>query len=178
MKAFDYVCDVQMTIFDFLNTEKCDNLENDIFEYVLLRGTGFKNGHYRVNAIMHGDDKQLMIKQLKEEWGIGGGSLLYKDFDYGFQDNDAKGIRVRLEKGDDEYIFSYDWNKIFNKLKELIENGKYPKPDDHNCPETKEHCNHPVKASIAFALNHRCLHMCCKTCGIKLCGARCWLAER
>ena len=90
----------------------------------LVRGTGFKNGKYRVYQFyqtLHTQQDALAF--LKKEYGIGGHSHTYLDGSSGFVDHDAKGIRFRVRGNDGEQNFS--WRAIDSRLKELIAFDRY-----------------------------------------------------
>lgn len=90
----------------------------------LVRGTGFKNGKYRVYQFyqtIHAQQDALAF--LKKEYGIGGHSHTYLDGSSGFVDHDAKGIRFRVRGNDGEQNFS--WRAIDSRLKELIALDRY-----------------------------------------------------
>ena len=90
----------------------------------LVRGTGFKNGKYRVYQfyqILHTQQDALAF--LKKEYGIGGHSHTFLDGSSGFVDHDAKGIRFRVRGNDGEQNFS--WRAIDSRLKELIAFDRY-----------------------------------------------------
>ena len=90
----------------------------------LVRGTGFKNGKYRVYQFyqtLHTQQDALAF--LKKEYGIGGHSHTYLDGSSGFVDHDAKGIRFRVRGNDGEQNFS--WRAIDSRLKELIALDRY-----------------------------------------------------
>ena len=90
----------------------------------LVRGTGFKNGKYRVYQFyqtIHAQQDALAF--LKKEYGIGGHSHTFLDGSSGFVDHDAKGIRFRVRGNDGEQNFS--WRAIDSRLKELIVLDRY-----------------------------------------------------
>lgn len=90
----------------------------------LVRGTGFKNGKYRVYQFyqtIHAQQDALAF--LKKEYGIGGHSHTFLDGSSGFVDHDAKGIRFRVRCNDGEQNFS--WRAIDSRLKELIAFDRY-----------------------------------------------------
>ena len=90
----------------------------------LVRGTGFKNGKYRVYQFyqtLHTQQDALAF--LKKEYGIGGHSHTFLDGSSGFVDHDAKGIRFRVRGNDGEQNFS--WRAIDSRLKELIVLDRY-----------------------------------------------------
>ena len=90
----------------------------------LVRGTGFRNGKYRVYQFyqtLHTQQDALAF--LKKEYGIGGHSHTFLDGSSGFVDHDAKGIRFRVRGNDGEQNFS--WRAIDSRLKELIALDRY-----------------------------------------------------
>jgi len=90
----------------------------------LVRGTGFKNGKYRVYQFYQTiHTQQDTLAFLKKEYGIGGHSHTYLDGSSGFIDHDAKGIRFRVRGNDGEQNFS--WRAIDSRLKELIALDRY-----------------------------------------------------
>lgn len=90
----------------------------------LVRGTGFKNGKYRVYQFYQTiHTQQDALAFLKKEYGIGGHSHTYLDGSSGFIDHDAKGIRFRVRGNDGEQNFS--WRAIDSRLKELIALDRY-----------------------------------------------------
>lgn len=90
----------------------------------LVRGTGFKNGKYRVYQFyqtLHTQQDALAF--LKKEYGIGGHSHTYLDGSSGFVDHDGKGIKFRSYETGGEQSFS--WRAIDSRLKELIALDRY-----------------------------------------------------
>ena len=90
----------------------------------LVRGTGFKNGKYRVYQFYQTiHTQQDALAFLKKEYGIGGHSHTFLDGSSGFVDHDGKGIKFRSYETGGEQRFS--WRAIDSRLKELIALDRY-----------------------------------------------------
>lgn len=101
----------------FQNTSSLSQSEIDM---VLIKGTGFENGKYRVYKYFSSNpDSQNAAHFLSNEYGIGG---------FGGPDgisvmHDSKGISIT--KGNPNAEITLNWTKVANRIIELIQQDKY-----------------------------------------------------
>ena len=90
----------------------------------LVRGTGFKNGKYRVYQFyqtLH--TQQDAIAFLKKEYGIGGHSHTYLNGKGGFVDHDGKGLHFFNYNYKEKHTIT--WKAVARRLRELIAIDRY-----------------------------------------------------
>ena len=90
----------------------------------LIRGTGFKNGKYRVYQFyqtLHTQQDALAF--LKKEYGIGGHSHTYLNGEGGFVDHDGKGLHFSNHNYEKKYTVT--WKAVAQRLRELIVIDRY-----------------------------------------------------
>lgn len=90
----------------------------------LVRGTGFKNGKYRVYQFyqtLHTQQDALAF--LKKEYGIGGHSHTYLNGEGGFVDHDGKGLHFSNHNYEKKYTVT--WKAVAQRLRELIAIDRY-----------------------------------------------------
>ena len=90
----------------------------------LVRGTGFKNGKYRVYQFyqtLHTQQDALAF--LKKEYGIGGHSHTYLNGEGGFVDHDGKGLHFSNHNYEKKYTVT--WKAVAQRLRELIVIDRY-----------------------------------------------------
>ncbi|RKJ77788.1 helicase [Butyricicoccus sp. 1XD8-22] len=94
---------------------------------ILLNGTGFENGKFRVSQYFSGEHTEKeKIKFLAKEYGIGGCSWTFQDGSSGFVWYDSKGISVRRsEINFAEPEFHFSWTKAAARVNELVISGRY-----------------------------------------------------
>ncbi len=99
--------------------------ENAVIEHVLLRGSGFAEGKQRiVDFYSENHTTKEQSDFLKNEYGIGGGTVIFNENRHGFQDHNAKGMDIYPD-GYDNPSIHLTWNKIAKHIGTLIDNGKY-----------------------------------------------------
>ena len=110
MGSFNYNCDGQISMFDILPVEKPSNVDSIIREILIdtiLTGTRVVDGKKRVYALYQSDmTVNDRAKTIKNEYGIGGGSLNGEYFRHGFKNYVAKGIEIEYDK--QKQLFSWD----------------------------------------------------------------------
>ena len=90
----------------------------------LVRGTGFKNGKYRVYQFyqtLHTQQDALAF--LKKEYGIGGHSHTYLNGEGGFVGHDGKGLHFSNHNYEKKYTVT--WKAVAQRLRELIAIDRY-----------------------------------------------------
>ena len=90
----------------------------------LIRGTGFKNGKYRVYQFyqtLHTQQDALAF--LKKEYGIGGHSHTYLNGKGGFVDHDGKGLHFFNYNYKEKHTIT--WKAVARRLRELIALDRY-----------------------------------------------------
>ncbi len=93
----------------------------------ILRGSNFENGKFRIyNEIMSNLSTQEIISFMKDEYGIGGGTL---DLEKGLNHlHDSKGIRISKNGIKEEYFMN--WNVIIDEIKKHIDNDRWFNSDE------------------------------------------------
>ena len=101
---------------------------------VLVRGSGFENGKYRIyRQFQKHEDKKANIDFLKNEYGTGGGTHSYPDGTQGGTWHDSKGIGIEKHGSYTKPDLVLSWSKVEKRIRELIQNGRYfnAKEKDH-----------------------------------------------
>lgn len=170
MKWNNYECDGQMSIFDFVETEKPKYEAEHIMECEILSGSGFQGGKERIfYFFMNHTEEKERVAFLKKEYGIGGHTIAE-----GPASHDANGIDVEFKEPIGRCTaLHYGWPIVAKKISELIIAGKYYKPKKRTCSATLEECNHDNLIYVAKDLGYDCPGCCCQYCSFLLCGARC-----
>lgn len=167
--------DGQLSIFDFIPNDKPDtnNIIKDILLDVIMTGTVFVGGKKRVYEFYNKDmTAKERANAIKDEYGIGGGSLSGEYFRHGFKNYDAKGIEIIHEE--ERKLFS--WVEVEKIIHGLIDSGKYYQTEKviGYCYATNNPCNRENLTDIAHDLGMKCEAKCCAGCPEKKeCGASC-----
>ena len=96
-------------------------------DHVLLLGGNVEYGKIRIyQQYQKNATAKENIKFLKDEYGIGGGSVSFPDGTDGFEWHDAKGIRITVGRiGVSDYDVPLTWAKVNKRIGELIEAERY-----------------------------------------------------
>lgn len=96
-------------------------------DHVLLHGGNVEYGKIRIYQQYQKNAKaKENIQFLKDEYGIGGGSISFPDGTDGFEWHDAKGIRITIGRvGIADYDVLLTWSKVNKRIGELIDAGRY-----------------------------------------------------
>lgn len=122
----------QISLFGDFQTQKAVehdstafSISQDVINYVLSRGSGFRDGKFRIyDKFKENPTTKDFTKFLKKEYGIGGGSLS-GEYDGYYQSHDAKGIEIRKGYADNAPQVLLKWNKVATSISELINANKY-----------------------------------------------------
>ena len=102
----------------------------EMIDNMLLEGSGFVEGKFRIYEQLQ---KSLSTKEnidfLKNEYGIGGSSSI-RGFDGIGQRHDSKGIELYKGYGDNAPKLLLQWNKVEQRLKEIISLNRYFTPSE------------------------------------------------
>ena len=102
--------------------------EQEDIDIVLLKGSGFEGGKKRIIDFYFKESSNTeRAKFLKDEYGIGGGSVTYSNNVSGFADHDGKGITLRNRYLESEPLH-LTWSKAAKRIGQLIENERYYEP--------------------------------------------------
>ena len=116
--------------------ENEEQLKNGIYfsqeeiDRVLVRGSGFVNGKYRIYQQML---KKLSLNEnaqfLKEEYGIGGFAPVVGLIDINY---DSRGITFSRSRqiGKEEITITLNWKKIAKRISELVATNRYLSKDE------------------------------------------------
>ena len=97
----------------------------EMIDKTLINGSNFSHGKYRIyEQFKRSLSSSENITFLKHEYGIGGSSSAYYGADFG-QEHDSKGIRLYKGFGDNKSELLITWNKVEQRLKEIIRLDKY-----------------------------------------------------
>src|SRR5690625_585692 len=109
---------------DLFATETEEKI-HETFIKDLKRGSGFENGKKRIIGFFEQNlSKAETIKLLKDEYGVGGRSTLASPDGYA-QSHDSKGIKIYLDRFDEDQQKTYTWSEVYDALFNLIETGEY-----------------------------------------------------
>lgn len=110
------------------------SVSQEDIDSVLVRGSGFKNGKYRIyRQFQKHEDKKANIAFLKNEYGTGGGTHSYPDGTQGGTWYDSKGIGIEKHGSYTNPDLVLSWSKVEKRIRELIQNDRYfnAKEKDH-----------------------------------------------
>lgn len=107
-------------------------ITDDEINTVLAGGSGVSEGKFRIiEEFKRETDSKERIKFLKNEYGMGGRSHALPGCDKGWEDHDAKGIK--LTKGDllnPNAKVLLSWNDVEKRISDLIESEQYLNPKE------------------------------------------------
>ena len=99
--------------------------EQSDIDIVLLRGSGFEGGKQRIIDFYFKESSNTeRAKFLKDEYGIGGGSVTFSNNISGYADHNGKGITLRNRYLESEPLH-LTWSKAAKRIGQLIENERY-----------------------------------------------------
>ncbi len=101
-------------------------ISQEDIDSVLLRGSGFQNGKYRIyRQFQKNEDGKSNIDFLKKEYGTGGGTHYFPDGTQGHTWHDGKGIAIEKYGSSANPDLVLSWAKVEKRLRELIKNDRY-----------------------------------------------------
>lgn len=107
-KVFDYVYDVAI---------EEGNKTREVLSEEIMRGSGFQDGKFRINAYYSEPHKANELANfLKEEYGIGG-----RCSDGRYESHDSKGIAVTVQNR----VYDFTWNEVAKAIKSAIDEKSY-----------------------------------------------------
>lgn len=113
------------------NSASAFSISKEDIESVLLRGSLFVEGKYRIfRQFRKHEDKKENIKFLKHEYGIGGGNFTFPDGFLGSTSHDSKGIAINRSGSFKNEGILFKWTEVEKRLRELIANGRYLTADE------------------------------------------------
>jgi len=102
----------------------------EMIDNTLLEGSGFEEGKFRIyEQLQRSLSTKENIDFLKKEYGTGGSSSI-KDFDEIGQMHSSKGIELYKGYKDDSPKLLLTWNKVEQRLNELIKLDRYFTPEE------------------------------------------------
>lgn len=118
---------VEYPLKEGLDILKEDFITQDEIDGRLLGGDGIQHGKFRIyKHFKEGHSSKESIDFLKNEYGTGGSSHALLGSDNGWEDHDAKGIRLR--KGNIMAPYAevlLKWNIVEKRIRELVNAGQY-----------------------------------------------------
>ena len=109
-------------------------ISQEDIDSVLLRGSGFQNGKYRIyRQLQQNENRKSNIDFLKKEYGTGSGTHYFPDGTQGHALHDSKGIAIEKHGSSAAPDLRLSWAKAEKRLRELIKNDRYlnEKEKDH-----------------------------------------------
>lgn len=102
----------------------------EMIDNMLLEGSGFEQGKFRIyEQLLRSLSTKENIDFLKKEYGDGGSSSI-RDFDGIGQWHSSKGIELHKGYKDNAPKLLLTWNKVEQRLKELIKLERYFTPEE------------------------------------------------
>ena len=101
--------------------------EQDITD-ALCRGSGFEDGKFRIQQYLSAQVLPIEEDQarwLKKEYGIGGGTWIFRDGGHGFLDHMGKNLEITRRTEDGEYRRVLKWKEVAQRLRLLVYNDQY-----------------------------------------------------
>ena len=93
---------------------------------MLCRGSGFEDGKFRIQQYLSAQVLPIEEDQarwLKKEYGIGGGTWIFRDGGHGFLDHMGKNLEITRRTEDGEYRRVLKWKEVAQRLRLLLENA-------------------------------------------------------
>ena len=101
--------------------------EQDITD-ALCKGGGFEDGKFRIQQYLSAQVLPIEEDQarwLKKEYGIGGGTWIFRDGGHGFLDHMGKNLEITRRTEDGEYRRVLKWKEVAQRLRLLVYNDQY-----------------------------------------------------
>ena len=129
MKLDNYVCDNQISMFDYLDKPKEKSID-DYLEEAIMHGTGFVNGKKRVYELYQNEISSTeRAKLIKKEYGIGGAGWPLNGYGlHGYDSFNNGGLKIQYRDADGEHVHIISWNKVEEIIRRLVCDGKYYTP--------------------------------------------------
>ena len=112
----------QISIFEMLQTEE------SWLRQEVRKGSGYEGGRVRIFIAALNLDESELADFLKDEYGTGGHSITFQNYQHGFTDYNSNGIEIREWKSDNHK--SYKWKEVAREIKRLIYEGDYLNEND------------------------------------------------
>lgn len=105
--------------------------EEYLLRYSLLRGSGFQHGKSRIYSFfLNNLSNKDRAEYLRNEYGIGGSTIVYPDSTTGWVNYNSKGYEIEYNK----VKKSFSWLAIADRISQLIESREYyPKEGYTRC---------------------------------------------
>jgi N12 class adenine-specific DNA methylase len=102
----------------------------EMIDKALTNGSNFSHGKFRIyEQFKRSLSAKENITFLKHEYGIGGSSSAYYGAEFA-QEHDSKGIKLYKGYKDDRVELLINWNKVEQRLKEIIRLDRYFNDDE------------------------------------------------
>ena len=101
--------------------------EQDITD-ALCKGGGFEDSKFRIQQYLSAQVLPIEEDQarwLKKEYGIGGGTWIFRDGGHGFLDHMGKNLEITRRTEDGEYRRVLKWKEVAQRLRLLVYNDQY-----------------------------------------------------
>lgn len=101
--------------------------EQDITD-ALCKGGGFEDSKFRIQQYFSAQVLPIEEDQarwLKKEYGIGGGTWIFRDGGHGFLDHMGKNLEITRRTEDGEYRRVLKWKEVAQRLRLLVYNDQY-----------------------------------------------------
>ena len=101
--------------------------EQDITD-ALCRGSAFEDSKFRIQQYLSAQVLPIEEDQarwLKKEYGIGGGTWIFRDGGHGFLDHMGKNLEITRRTEDGEYRRVLKWKEVAQRLRLLVYNDQY-----------------------------------------------------
>lgn len=101
--------------------------EQDITD-ALCKGGGFEDSKFRIQQYLSAQVLPIEEDQarwLKKEYGIGGGTWIFRDGGHGFLDHMGKNLEITRRTEDGEYRRVLKWKEVAQRLRLLVYNDRY-----------------------------------------------------
>ena len=101
--------------------------EQDITD-ALCKGGGFEDSKFRIQQYLSAQVLPIEEDQarwLKKEYGIGGGTWIFRDGGHGYLDHMGKNLEITRRTEDGEYRRVLKWKEVAQRLRLLVYNDQY-----------------------------------------------------
>lgn len=123
--------DDKTPIYSYINPKSEKNIPHDYIKQVLKQGNIVEGGKSRIKKIYETEvDTHIRIKELKNEYGIGGYHHPLDEYGVCGYDFDGKGIQIFWKDKEGKKEGSISWSRVEKEIATLIFNKEYDTEDN------------------------------------------------
>ncbi len=113
-------------LYTYHESKKEDVIPEEYIHTVIMKGSGFANGKFRIDDIVKSYDKKEAIQMIKKEYGIGGAGWPLDGYGlHGYNTLGNKGITLEWRDAEGEKYGVLKWTEVYKEIKKLVDCNEY-----------------------------------------------------